>query len=181
MHLARRAPVAAGNIEGGRHGQYPHQQCRRRLRYTWRCSGNSRCAPALSCRGADLCRHGAVVGRCGRSRRSNVQQRWQRVVPERYAGNVRADEPLSCVAMADAAIQLEERQSRVITGLTVTAQRKPTLEHRWIGGGAEDCNMGAVHPIAEIDSSRRWGDHGKHAQTLTLRRPTWLSELDVKA
>lgn len=129
MQLARRAPAAAGNIEGARCGQYPHQQCRRRLRYTRRCSGNSRCEPSLSCRGADLCRHGALVGRCGRSRRNDVQQRWQRVVPERHGGNVRADERLSCVAMADAAIRLAERRWRPIIDLTLTAQRKrPSAE-----------------------------------------------------
>src|SRR5262245_66505549 len=38
---------------------------------------------SLSCRGADLCRHVALVGCCGWSRRNDVQQRWQRVVPER--------------------------------------------------------------------------------------------------
>jgi hypothetical protein len=40
-----------------------------------------------------------------------------RVVPERYGGNVRVDECLSCVAMADATIQLAERRWRAIIGL----------------------------------------------------------------
>ena len=88
MHLARRAPVAVGNLEGSRRGA--HQQCRRRLRYTRRCSGNSRCKPSLSRRGADLVMalSSAVAG----SPAEMMCSRWQRVVPERYVGKIRTDE-----------------------------------------------------------------------------------------
>src|SRR5262245_57725948 len=88
MHLARRAPVAASNIEGDRHGPIPSSATPETVAL---CEAMQRDlplrAPYLSCCGANVRRHGAVVGRCGRFRRNDVQQRWQRVVPDRHGGN----------------------------------------------------------------------------------------------
>ena len=150
MHLARRAPAAAGNLEGGHRGQYVHQQCRIRLRQTRRCSGDSRCEPSLSCRRANLCRHGALVNRCGRSRRNDVQQRWQCLVPERHGGNVRADERLSHIAMADAAIQLAQRRWSVITGCH---RRSPFPSPRSTRGPA---GRGIARRHSSISLAARW-------------------------